>query len=183
VDDTVIIDVDAADHGWFVDLTPEDNSEFIPQNGDGKLEANASSPAYGDMDLLTAVMHELGHVLGFEDLDPEANPDDLMSATLDTGERHLLGNNGTGQTQGSTTNLVAIDLTPDEAAAGATLNSLVNDNPWLVKYLLNGADEDDTNPNDDIAVVIPDENLQDGSTDGSSNPAGDPNTKGKGNNK
>jgi Ca2+-binding RTX toxin-like protein len=182
VDDTVIIDIDAADHGWFVDLTPEDDLEFIPQNGDGKLEANASSPAYEDMDVLTAVMHELGHVLGFEDLDPDTNPDDLMSATLDTGERYLLGNSGSGQPRESTTNLVAIDLTPDESVAKDSMASLVDENPWLVKYLLNGA-EDDTNPNDDIAVVIPKDDPQDGSTVGPSDPVGDPNAKGKGSNK
>jgi hypothetical protein len=132
------------------------------------------------MDLLTAVMHELGHVLGYEDVDPAA--EDLMSETLDTGVRHLLGNNGTGQSHESTTNLVAIDLTPDESVAEDTLDSLVNDNPWLIKYLLNGAEEE-TNPNDDIAVVIPDEDPLEGSTDGSSDPVDDSSTPGKGNNK
>lgn len=147
VDDTVIIDVDAAGHGWFVDATPDEDSEFTGQSGDGELVANPSSLAYGDMDLLTAVMHELGHVFGFEDLNPETNPDELMSTTLDTGERRLLGNNGSGQAHDSSTNLVAMDLTPDE---------------------------DDANPNDDITTAIPKEGSQDGSTEGSSDPAGDP---------
>jgi hypothetical protein len=35
------------------------------------------------------VMHELGHVLGLEDLDPEDSPHDLMSGTLATGVRRL----------------------------------------------------------------------------------------------
>ena len=39
------------------------------------------------MDLLTAVMHELGHVLGHNDLDPSSHHDDLMSATLAPGTR------------------------------------------------------------------------------------------------
>ncbi len=85
--DTVLIDVDAAGHGWFVDPTAYDDTEFRGQNAEGELVAGSGSPAYGDMDLLTVVMHELGHVLGFEDLDPEAH--DLMSATLDPGVRRL----------------------------------------------------------------------------------------------
>jgi hypothetical protein len=128
-------------------------------------------------------MHELGHVFGFEDLDPEMNPDDLMNATLDTGERYLLGNNGTGQSHESTTNLVAIDLTPDESVAKDSLAALVDENPWLTKYLLNGAEDNDTNSSVNTAVVIPKEDRQDGSTVGPSDPVGDPNAKGKGNNK
>jgi hypothetical protein len=188
VDDTIIIDVDAAGHGWFVDDTPDHDSEFTPRGNDSELVANESSLAYGDIDLLTVVMHELGHVFGFGDLDPKANPDDLMSATLDTGERHLLGNNGSGQSQESTSNLVAMDLTPDETAAADAMDALVNDNPWLIKYLLNGAEED-TNPNDDIAVVVPQEDPpsdsgDSGGTQGSSDPLDDPQpdpgAKGKG---
>jgi hypothetical protein len=34
-------------------------------------------------------MHELGHVLGLEDLDPAIDADDLMAATLAPGTRHL----------------------------------------------------------------------------------------------
>ena len=86
---TVLIDIDAAGHGWFVDTTPYDDTEFRRQNMDSELLATASSSAYGDMDLLTVVMHEIGHVLGFEDLDPEEYPHDLMSGTLATGVRRL----------------------------------------------------------------------------------------------
>lgn len=42
------------------------------------------------MDLLTAVMHELGHVLGFDD--DYSNPDsnDLMNGWLEEGKRRTL---------------------------------------------------------------------------------------------
>jgi hypothetical protein len=82
-----LIDINAAGYGWFVDTTPYDDSEFDEYFG--QLQANPSSPASGDMDLLTVVMHELGHVLGFEDIDSGEYAHDLMSATLDAGVRRL----------------------------------------------------------------------------------------------
>ena len=61
----ITIDVDAAGHGWFVDATPYDDEEFLPvDSSDLVLEAITGSKAAGRMDLLTVVMHELGHVLG-----------------------------------------------------------------------------------------------------------------------
>ena len=84
---TVLIDVDAAGFGWFIDPTPYDDTEFRRGNGDGELAATPPSAAYDDMDLLTVVMHELGHVLGLEDLDPDTH--DLMSETLDAGVRGI----------------------------------------------------------------------------------------------
>jgi hypothetical protein len=86
----VQIDINAAGHGWFVDPTPSDDAEFgMWLDGDTRV-ADDTSPASGSMDLFTVVMHELGHVLGFEDLDAAVDPDDLMSPTLDAGVRHLL---------------------------------------------------------------------------------------------
>ena len=74
-----------------MDATPYHDSEFVPQNSDEELLANDASPAAGDMDLLTTVMHEMGHVFGFEDLDPATADTDLMSEALDEGERSLPG--------------------------------------------------------------------------------------------
>jgi hypothetical protein len=182
VDDTVIIDVDAAGHGWFIDDTPYQDSEFMPQNNDEVLTANESSDAYGDMDLLTVVMHELGHVFGYQDMDPATNDAEIMNETLDEGVRYLPEDTFSDQTQNNSDSLISMDLTPDANTADDTLDSLVNDNPWLIKYLLNGA-EDDTNPNDDISVVIPEEDPQGGNTEESSDPVDDPGSKGKGNNK
>jgi hypothetical protein len=154
----------------------------VPQNNDEVLTANETSDAYGDMDLLTVVMHELGHVFGYDDIYAEDNDTEIMSGTLDEGTRSLPEDTFADQTEASSDPMVVMDLTPDESAAEETLDSLVNDNPWLIKYLLNGAG-DDTNPNDDIAVVIPDEDPLDASTDGSSDPVDDTGTKGKGSNK
>ena len=70
-------------YGWFVDATPWEDEEF-----DGSLEA-ADNAARQRVDLLTVVMHELGHVLGFEDLDPATHIDDLMAAGLQPGGRRV----------------------------------------------------------------------------------------------
>ena len=82
---TITLDINAAGHGWFVDTTPWDNVEFTPYNSTRDLTALPGSSARNRMDLLTAVMHELGHVLGLEDLDPLA--DSVMSSKLEQGLR------------------------------------------------------------------------------------------------
>jgi hypothetical protein len=72
------LDRDAAGHGWFVDPTPGDDSEF---GVDGK--ALAGSGAEGDIDLLTAITHEFGHVLGFD----HENGGPIMADSLTAGVR------------------------------------------------------------------------------------------------
>ena len=73
----VMIDIDGAGWGWFVDTTPEDSDEF---DADGV--AIAGGGAEGQADLLTTVMHELGHVLGLRHSD-----EGVMDDTLELGTR------------------------------------------------------------------------------------------------
>jgi hypothetical protein len=84
--DLVVIDRDACGFGWFIDPTPDDDGEFVRAT-DGILAAAEGTSADDRMDLLTAVMHELGHVLGLEDLEADHNA--LMSATLAPGVRKV----------------------------------------------------------------------------------------------
>jgi hypothetical protein len=84
----VWLDVSAAGAGWFVDTTPRDDVEFGLVGGGAGLLAMPTSAASGRMDLLSVVLHELGHVLGYEH-GLEAHS--VMSATLDAGERFLPG--------------------------------------------------------------------------------------------
>ena len=86
------LDTDAAGYGWFVDETPWDDAEFTILGQEGALLADNSSNASGRMDPLTVVMHELGHVLGFEDIDSAEGTADLMYETLSIGVRRT----GTG---------------------------------------------------------------------------------------
>src|SRR5262249_34578333 len=72
----IFLDADAAGHGWFVDATPWDNTEFVTGRGKG-LAGNR-------VDLFTVLAHELGHVLGFDD---EADLNSVMGGTLGVGTR------------------------------------------------------------------------------------------------
>jgi hypothetical protein len=98
---TIVIDDDAAGWGWFVDSTPQDNSEFGIVHSATELVA-AGGDAGQHIDLLTAVMHEIGHVIGLEHADA---PGDIMDKTVDVGVRRLpdatdaAQANGTGAAQ------------------------------------------------------------------------------------
>jgi hypothetical protein len=79
----VVIDATAAGHGWFEDLTPLRDGVFIstPQ---GTLVALPGTAAQGHEDLLTTVLHELGHLAGLPDTDA---PGTLMGGFLADGTR------------------------------------------------------------------------------------------------
>jgi VCBS repeat-containing protein len=80
----ILIDKDAAGHGWFVDSTPNDNFEFQNINTSTELSASGGYAA-NHTDLLTVLMHELGHVLGLQ----HEPGNGLMADTLDDGIRRL----------------------------------------------------------------------------------------------
>ena len=84
----ILIDDDAAGYGWFVDTSPLDDAEFGHTVSATQLQTDPSGAPAGHMDLLTLVMHEIGHVLGLDHAD-DASGGDLMSDQLVTGERRL----------------------------------------------------------------------------------------------
>jgi hypothetical protein len=84
---SIVIDDDAAGHGWFVDLTPADAVEFAVQYDPGTLRAAEGSEAFGRVDLLTVLMHELGHAIGFADNEAGRA---VMDEDLEPGARYLL---------------------------------------------------------------------------------------------
>jgi predicted outer membrane repeat protein len=74
---TISLSPDGAGHGWFVDPTPYRDEEFS-----GGI-AFAGNPAAGREDLLTTVLHELGHLAGL----PDDSGSALMAGTLPAGTR------------------------------------------------------------------------------------------------
>lgn len=82
------LDRDAAGYGWYTDTTA--GEEAFSQQSGAEWFAQEGSAAYGKVDLLTVVMHELGHILGFDSLDPALSPGELMTATIGTGVRRRL---------------------------------------------------------------------------------------------
>jgi hypothetical protein len=89
----ITIDTNADGNGWFVDSTPTNNSEFTHAQNAARTDllTDPSNAAAGHMDLLTAVVHELGHVLGLPDSTSPADINDLMYISLVDGERRLPG--------------------------------------------------------------------------------------------
>ena len=67
--DTIVIDSDAAGHGWYVDNDVTTNEPFK------------------GMDLYTTILHELGHVLGQNDIYDSSRSADVMYGYLAAGER------------------------------------------------------------------------------------------------
>ena len=78
----ILVDVDAAGNGWFVDPTPARDEEF--RDSATGLTAKAATEASRHIDLLTVIAHELGHALGFDH-----TASGLMAETLSVGEREV----------------------------------------------------------------------------------------------
>ncbi|MAS94337.1 MAG: hypothetical protein CMO55_14155 [Verrucomicrobiales bacterium] len=84
--DTIFIDDDAAGFDWFIDDTEWADEEFTEY--EGYLEALTEEAMEG-IDLLTAIMHEQGHILGLEDVDDVSEIDGLMGEEIGEGVRRL----------------------------------------------------------------------------------------------
>jgi hypothetical protein len=83
----ILIDVDAGGAGWFIDPTPLEDEEYKETTLEHRLEAKLLSKAFCKLDLLTVVMHEQGHRLGYEHI--PLNSFFLMSSSSSTSVRML----------------------------------------------------------------------------------------------
>ena len=86
----ITVDLDAAGHGWFVDLTPLSNEEYLADSN-GVLRALSSDMAAGRIDLLSVLTHEFNHMLGSVHL-PNAQDGSLYADELSAGTRLSLYN-------------------------------------------------------------------------------------------
>lgn len=94
----VRLDATADGRGWFIDTASGFDGVFRQVAATEAL-ALPGTAAFGRYDLLTVVEHELGHVLGLDDLNTAAVPYDLMAEFLAPGVRRWAGAIGAeGQT-------------------------------------------------------------------------------------
>ncbi len=133
----ITFDADAAGSGWFLDGTPLEDSEFGNVLSATRMRTDAAGAPAGHYDLLTTVMHEMGHVLGLGDSYASADADDLMFGYLYLGERRIAGaGDAAGATVGAITGeeflaapINIFDLRPGETVTvqwNATVNPQTN---------------------------------------------------------
>jgi hypothetical protein len=80
---------DAAGYGWSIGASSWNPAALARPVAPNEILAGPSTSAAGHEDLLTVVMHDLGHTLGLADLNPIKAPANLMAETLATGVRRL----------------------------------------------------------------------------------------------
>ena len=80
------VDADAGGSGWFVGAS---DTHFDLVSSPTRLYTRPTAAPAGRLDLLTAILHEMGHVLGLEDSYLQQDRDSLMYGFLTTGERRL----------------------------------------------------------------------------------------------
>ncbi|GEM_PF-2154103 len=74
------LDVNAAGAGWYIDATPENDDEFLA------LSLSERKAASG-IDLLTVLMHEMGHLIGLGNQAPKNHSVGVMDEELSIGTR------------------------------------------------------------------------------------------------
>ena len=87
--EVIVLDHDANGNGWFVDKNPMSDKAYRSAVTPTERYATANRTAARHVDLLTAVMHEMGHVLGFKDTYDNDSQRRIMYGFLRIGVRRL----------------------------------------------------------------------------------------------
>jgi hypothetical protein len=87
-DNTVVIDASADGYGWYVNPTSQSDSVFAADRTGAEVAGPGSLAAH-HMDLLTVVLHEMGHLEGLHDISTQKYPNNLMDGTLTPGVRRI----------------------------------------------------------------------------------------------
>jgi uncharacterized repeat protein (TIGR01451 family) len=135
----VTLDATAAGDGWYSDASPQSTRMFRHVAAATRFSTDPSSPAAGHIDLLTTVMHEMGHVLGLGDLYAPQDRNDLMYGYVTMGERRFprlgeaagaIPSSQSGHPDFALTP-VSIGTLPKGKSVTITFNVTVNDPPNL----------------------------------------------------
>jgi hypothetical protein len=123
------LDASGAGLGWNTSLlTP--NSQFL-------------SSSY---DLLTVLTHELGHVLGYDDLDPQQYPNHIMAGVLQPGTSRIAApavDSGLTWTFGGSPSLLSLDRADGGSPAAGGRGPLLSGRGVLVDRVLDDLLRDD----------------------------------------
>jgi hypothetical protein len=89
-DGTIVrVDRRAGGKEWFVDAAVGSDAPFATVAASTRRHASVRGAAAGRVDLLTALMHEMGHALGLDDSYAADDRDSIMYGWLTPGERRL----------------------------------------------------------------------------------------------
>src|SRR5207237_1005875 len=128
-DDGVIkLDRNATGHGWFIDAAPMDDAQFSKVVSTTQRYTEPDREPAGRIDLLTAVMHEIGHTLGLSDTYALEAQGDVMYGFLTTGQRRLpLAGQASGAIPGSAMHM-------EHLASPVTIGTLPPGKSVFVKF-------------------------------------------------
>ena len=83
------VDATAGGNGWFIDGSPAHDVQFVERKSATRFYKTPQGAAAGRIDLLPALMHEMGHAIGLADTYDPALRDSIMYGFLTKGERRL----------------------------------------------------------------------------------------------
>jgi hypothetical protein len=121
----ILIDNDGGRAGWFLDTTPGADEEY---GGTGTRLVATTGPASQGVDLLTVLMHELGHQAGLADHYNIAARDDIMYGYAYEGERRLPAD---GQAAGAVPGSIGA---PVFQLGPTVVGTVPGDNAFTVQY-------------------------------------------------
>ena len=122
----ITLSMDGAGWGWFVDPNPTSEADFSTTSQPNEFAATTGSPAAGKLDLLTVLIHEMGHVLGLSDV---SDSDDNMEQYLAPGMRVLPSADDIAQMLAT----VSQDLDTTGSVTSGIAQTIVNPPPTVVQ--------------------------------------------------
>ncbi|HYJ05296.1 MAG TPA: putative Ig domain-containing protein, partial [Chthoniobacterales bacterium] len=87
--DRIRVDNNAGGNGWFIDASENSDGLFKKDTSSTRGYTDPADAPAGRIDLLTTIMHEMGHAMGLADSYVEQDRDSLMYGFLTKGERRL----------------------------------------------------------------------------------------------